>query len=498
MKAWLFLGVGLTLAGCAFPLRPIDGSATVAAFEQIRTNPPRLRMFLAAMPKGADLHMHLAGAVYAESNIEAGMAAGDCLSRASQGIVPPPCDSAASPPLSEVVMNRSLGALAIDWQSMRNFHPTPGLTAHDQFFQAFGRLGPSRKAGNLLAEVLNQAGSEHVRHVEVMTKFAASRVEALASDLPWSGSFDMQFEKLEQRGLAALVNPASAEVDRVIASARKIMDCAGVAPQPGCAVSLGLLQEINRGAPPEMVAAQIAFAFMLAAANPHIVGINIDSPEDSFIALRDYSLHMSMIGAIAQRYPTVGVALHAGELTLGLVPPDQLRSHIREAIEVGRAQRIGHGLDVAYEDEAMQLLHEMARAKVAVEICLTSNDLILGVRGTRHPFPLYMQEAVPTVLSTDDAGIERIDLTHEYERAVSDYHLDYKAVKALSRRSLEYSFLPGASLWDDIAMGTMVSACSTLQGNSCNTYLASSVKASQEWNLEQDFLRFEASFERAM
>src|SRR5689334_21066819 len=39
-------------------------------FEQVRHDPPALRAFRRAMPKGADLHTHLTGAVYAESYIK--------------------------------------------------------------------------------------------------------------------------------------------------------------------------------------------------------------------------------------------------------------------------------------------------------------------------------------------------------------------------------------------------------------------------------------------
>jgi len=78
---------------------------------------------------------------------------------------------------------------------------------------------------------------------------------------------------------------------------------------------------------------------------------------------------------------------------------------------------------------------------VVVEISLTSNDLILGVRGKDHPFPVYLAAGVPVVLSTDDAGVSRIDLTNEYFRAVRDYGLGYAQLKAIARNSLSYSFL---------------------------------------------------------
>ena len=54
------------------------------------------------------------------------------------------------------------------------------------------------------------------------------------------------------------------------------------------------------------------------------------------------------------------ISLHAGELAPGMVPPDGLTYHIRLAVEQGEAERIGHGVDVMYEDRPYELLKEMA------------------------------------------------------------------------------------------------------------------------------------------
>jgi adenosine deaminase len=93
------------------------------------------------------------------------------------------------------------------------------------------------------------------------------------------------------------------------------------------------------------------------------------------------------------------------------------------AVEEGRAERIGHGVDVIYENNATQLLKEMATRHVMVEINLTSNALILGVSGKSHPLPIYRESGVPLALSTDDEGVSRINLTHEYVQAVQTYGL---------------------------------------------------------------------------
>ena len=177
------------------------------------------------------------------------------------------------------------------------------------------------------------------------------------------------------------------------------------------------------------------------------VGINFVMPEDGFVSMRDYALQMKMLDYLHSAFPQVPITLHAGELAPGMVPPEGLRFHIRQAIELGHAQRIGHGDDVLYEDKAQQLLREMAQKHVMVEINLSSNEGILGLKGADHPFPLYRAAHVPVALSTDDEGVSRIEITHEYTRAALDYHLSYADLKQLARTGMEHNFLPGTSLW---------------------------------------------------
>ncbi len=93
------------------------------------------------------------------------------------------------------------------------------------------------------------------------------------------------------------------------------------------------------------------------------------------------------------------------------------------------------------EHNAVQLLQEMSERKILVEICLTSNDVILGVRGDNHPLPIYRKYNIPVALATDDEGVARSDMTHEYLRAVETYNLSYLDLRKMARESLEYSFV---------------------------------------------------------
>ena len=134
-----------------------------------------------------------------------------------------------------------------------------------------------------------------------------------------------------------------------------------------------------------------------------------------------------------------------------------------------------------------------------VEISLTSNDVILGVSGKDHPFPLYRQFGVPVALATDDEGVSRIDLTHEYMRAVQTYSLSYRELKQMVRTSLEHIFLPGERLWrapDNFTQAVSACAKDSLGGekpsSACSAFLKSSEKATQQWELERRFRQFES------
>jgi adenosine deaminase len=275
---------------------------------------------------------------------------------------------------------------------------------------------------------------------------------------------------------------------------------------PACNVEVRYIYQVLRGAPPEQVFAQtlLGFETIEASMDAHEdtwVGINFVQPEDGFLSMRDYSLQMKMLEYLHTAYPRVHITLHAGELAPGLVPPEGLRFHIRQAVEWGHAERIGHGVDVMYEDDAQGLLKEMAEKHVMVEINLSSNEGILGIKGAEHPFPIYRAAHVPVALSTDDEGVSRIDLTHEYVRAALDYRLSYRDLKDLARTGMEHDFLPGARLWaaEDV-FTTPAAACrgQVLGGDKpsagCAAFLDKNEKAAAQWELEKRFRAFEAKY----
>jgi adenosine deaminase len=508
---------GGVLAQTPKPSAATPEERTARALELARANPLDLRAFLVEMPKGTDLHNHLGGAVYAESWIRVAAEDGLCVDKATDTLGPAQSASGASSnsssaaqcgdgkvPAADAFRNQHLYDAMVDAFSMRGFVPTPGVTGHDHFFDTFDRFGgddpDKRHTGEWLDEVATRAAAQNEQYLELMETPNFRHAIAIANELGWRDDLGHLREDLLARGLRGDIARARAEFDQAEALRSQLERCGQKDEAPACRVQIRYIYQILRGLPKQIVFAQTVLGFETASADPRVVGINYVMPEDGFTSMTDYALHMRIVGFLHSLYPKVHITLHAGELAPGLVPPAGLCCHIRMAVDVAHAERIGHGVDVMYEDHPYDLLKEMAQKHVMVEINLTSNDVILGISGKDHPLPIYRRFGVPVSLSTDDEGVSRIDMTHEYVRAVQTYALRYADLKQMVRTGMEYSFSPGDSLWRDA--GTFKSAAADCAigpvgaekpAPSCAAFLQKSEKASQQWELERRFRAFEAS-----
>lgn len=475
---------------------------TEAYFRSIRSQSPALWAFLKDMPKGGDLHSHLSGAIYAESMIGWAAEDGLCVDQKTLVVLKPPCDASLGQVAAKNAQADSLlFRRMIDAWSMRN-PATSGLSGHDLFFDSFGKFGYANKqrTGDMLAEVASRASAGQVSYLELMLTPGGSEVGKVAAKAGWNDDFGKMRAAMLENGMPEALKAASDELSLATAKQNEILHCGTPQAAPGCAVAVRYLYQVLRGLPKEIVFAQMLAGFELAGSDPRMVGLNLVMPEDALVPMRDFSLHMRLLDYLHGVYPKVQVTLHAGELTPGLVPPDGLRFHIRQSIELGHAKRIGHGVAVMQEDDAVGLLKKMARDKIMVEICLTSNTGILGVSGVQHPLAAYLKYGVPMALATDDEGVSRSEMTHEYVKAVEEQKVDYRQLKTMARNSLQHAFVGGAALWKDVDRLSPVVACA---GNRlgakkvnarCQAYLDTNPKAKLQRQLEDAFARFESRF----
>jgi adenosine deaminase len=524
--------------------KPTHASATpqeqraTRAFDSAKRSPLELTAFLANMPKGGDLHMHLSGAIYAETFIRQAVADTLCYSPATRSLFKPSATTRGLPPqpvcgegnrrAEDAFKDQKLYDTLVDDFSMRSFVPSAGVSGHDQFFATFARFQALGRAhiSEWLDEVATRAAAQNEQYLEVMHTPDFSSAAKLGYSIPWpttpadpamnrtgdaTGTTRADLAKLRDQllagGIREVVEADRKEFNDALDGRNRIENCGTPAATRACSVKIRFLYQVLRGFPPQQVFAQTLVGFEVAQAelqsgNPRVVGINFVMPEDGYLSMSEYHRQMLMLDYLHSVYPKVHISLHAGELAPGLVPPDGLRFHIREAIELGHAERIGHGVDILYENEPQALLKEMALHHIMTEINLTSNDVILEVEKQWHPLPSYRAAGVPVALSTDDEGVSRIDITHEYTRAALDFSLSYLDLKRMARTSLEHSFLPGASLWSQPDNFTTInSACASQPLGSenpapkCLDFLRSSERAAEQWQLEHRYQQFESSIQ---
>ncbi|MEE9273044.1 MAG: hypothetical protein V3U57_07255 [Robiginitomaculum sp.] len=439
--------VGALIVSCSEA--PTLGGA-VGEFNAIKNNNIALREFIQAMPKGGDLHNHLFGAVYAESWIAWAEEDKMCLDKDALGIrFPGPDGCGALPSVKKALTgDQKLRNELIDKLSLRDFTPSQGWSGHDQFFDTFFSMAsmPNR-FGDMVADASNLAGRQNVSYLELMhTLELFDTILPMVGGIAMSGDAKADYETLMAsefgKKLPEMVARAIRDTDAAMARKDKLLGCGTENAQPGCSVKVRFLNQDVRTLPASAVYAHAIFGWELMKQDNRFVGTNLVAPEDDYIALRDYSQHMQQLDYLYKTLGPRNVSLHAGELWLGVTHPKELRFHIHDAIKIGHAKRIGHGTDIVFEDGYKDLLNFMKEKEILVEINLTSSDVLLGIKGKAHPFSTYRKAGVPTALSTDDEGVSRIDLSHEYMRAVQEFGLSYTELKALAYNSLKYSFLP--------------------------------------------------------
>src|SRR5215813_14240679 len=169
--AVILLAAFIVLLRVAVLAGEFDTVSTAATFEAARENRTALRAFLHRMPKGGDLHTHLAGAVYAERFIAWAAQQELCVDPQKVVVAKLQCDRAGAVPVSDAMRDQKLYNRLVDALSMRAFLPTPAVpTGHDEFFAAFDKFGAvsSSHFVDMTIDQLRRYDSENVQYVEFM------------------------------------------------------------------------------------------------------------------------------------------------------------------------------------------------------------------------------------------------------------------------------------------------------------------------------------------
>ncbi len=129
----------------------------------------------------------------------------------------------------------------------------------------------------------------------------------------------------------------------------------------------------------------------------------------------------------------LGLTVHAGE--------DEGTRAVWEAVDELGARRIGHGCSAVQD---MTLVRRLARDRILVECCLTSNYQTGAVpRGTRHPIFTFLEQGVPVAICVDNATVSRTDSLRESELVAGE--IGVEAVVRIHEEARRYSFIRESS-----------------------------------------------------
>lgn len=426
--------------------------STSLYLEKIRNNEAELTAFFSQMPKGGDLHHHFSGSIYAEPMLENAINENFYLNTATMEVLKEKPATGNWEQFSALDARGELAPykqLIMEKWSIKDYNGV-SYPSDKLFFESFAKFSPAIEGhfGEGLLELKNRAIKENVSYIE--TEFSTIPSNINTTDL---FGFNTQLRQLANRknekGVKALLDTLyntmlkrNAVADATDFNTNFVAKLHNDLKIDDAHFTMRYQNFVLRFMEPVDLFKNLVVAFISADSSALMAGVNIVSPEDGETSMKDYWLHMVMFNYCHSKYPDVKYSMHAGELTLGLVQPEDLTSHINDAVYTAGANRIGHGVDMAYEAKSYDLLRYMAKNKIAIEINLASNEFILNVKENRHPISLYSAFSVPIVISTDDAGILRTNMTEQYVLLAKRYKdITYAAIKQYVYNSLNYSFI---------------------------------------------------------
>ena len=419
--------------------------------EKIRNNEALLTAFFQQMPKGGDLHHHFSGSIYAEPLLERAIAEDFYLNLETLEVVKKNPSKDNWETFSSL---KNKGKLEYYKQhimqtwSAKDYNGS--VPSDDLFFDSFDKFFPviDGHFAEGLIELKKRAISENVSYIETqlsiipcdmkvdnLTDFNSKlRHAAIQKDeKAVLKLLDDLFKSIQQKDAKKYAEDFNTNFIAKLHKDLKIDDER---------FTMRYQNFVLRFMEPVDLFKNLVIAFISANESKLVAGVNIVSPEHGENSMKDYWLHMVMFKYCHSKFPDVKYTLHAGELTLGLVQPEDLTWHINSAIYTAGANRIGHGVDIAYEANSYDLLRYMSKNNIPIEINFASNEFILKIKEGRHPFTLYKEFNVPIVISTDDAGILRTNMTEQYVLLAKRYpDVSYKTIKQYVYNSINYSFI---------------------------------------------------------
>ena len=167
--------------------------------------------------------------------------------------------------------------------------------------------------------------------------------------------------------------------------------------------------------------------YVIAARNPIILGIGLGGDEAKGPA-KDYAPVFDK--AVEHGFHTV---THAGESVESW--------SMKDSINLCHAERLGHGIQAAKDEEFMK---ELAEKQIPLEVCPTSNIFILQeFKGDmkNHPAKKLYDAGCNITINTDDPTFFKCSLIDEYWNIYSELGFTLEDIKKIIKNGFTNSFM---------------------------------------------------------
>ncbi len=191
-------------------------------------------------------------------------------------------------------------------------------------------------------------------------------------------------------------------------------------------MGIGLIAITSRSRGPESCVKTVDWAIRHRG---DILGIDLADSE------RDFPLADFLPSIRGAREAGLKVTIHTGE--------DTPASFVTETIRLASPDRIGHGIHIAGDEAAIELVKERG---ITLEVNPWSNYLTSSVRRIEeHPLKQLFDRGLRVTVNSDDPEVLDTNLNNEYRIAHEVLGMSFDELAACNRYAYEASFIPAAT-----------------------------------------------------
>jgi adenosine deaminase len=131
----------------------------------------------------------------------------------------------------------------------------------------------------------------------------------------------------------------------------------------------------------------------------------------------------------------LGITVHVGET------PDSPASDVLRMIDIAQPNRIGHGIQAAFSDEALRALREK---NICLEICPTSNlqtHAVSGLEQLAIVLRNFTDARVPFTINTDNPYLSHTNLRYEIDLLLRNGIASEEELRRCFEYAREFSFI---------------------------------------------------------